>query len=571
MNKFIIPQINPIKLYRQSDVFNTESFSLATYGAFDPNQNTRTIDEDFFALNIPSWADQVKYAKPFQQGDKLVLNWLGQDDSVTGPYHIRFINCKGELIKDVLATKDSTAVGSYYIWYCSISLWDIPEGTYFIQLLCQGFLTEPDYFCISEPICIKQKHENTMLIKYWSSTNNQGAFYEIDDVKFEVRYPASLVELNPSATFEVYENQPLDLTLLSGTPYREWKLEFAVDAKYFTQNDIDLINRISLSDYWYVDGLRITRSEGSKLEIGRQEKNPLVSASINVRETINDQDLKVNELIPIVVSGFVYTENYFYVGAIYLATSSTTIDIKLAFNNSTNFINYLNTVLFSSFYNLTSYFALNAKNELVYITDNSVTHALFLVGMDLLDFYTHYVELDIKTITGQTVLSCDITCGTSTKYALLHGDGSAVTTGSITNATLSKNYTANKSYIARWFFEPTMESMDYNNSQGIIYAIGGKLSPIATYFSINGNKLKYIKNNIFTDVQGTLVDTNLDVNNLSTNEINKLALYIYESLQAFNNTVTADQQTPLAPPTNDIGMSVILTTISNAGIIFITD
>ena len=572
MNKFVIPQINPVKFYHQSEVFNTQAFSLATYGAFDPNINTRTIDQDFFALNIPSWADQVKYAKPFQQGDKLVLNWLGQDDSVTGPYHIRFINCKGELVKDVLATKHATAVGSYYIWYCSIPLWDIPEGKYFIQLLCQGFLTEPDYFCISEPIDIKQKHPNTKLFRYWSSENNQGAFYEIDAIKFEVRYPSSLVELLPSSKFEVYEDQPLNLTLLSGTPYREWRLEFAVDDQYFTQNEIDHIERMSLSDYWYADGLRITRSSESKLEVGRQDKNPLVSASMNVRETINDQDLQVNELIPVIVGNFVYTDNWAYLGQFYFVSSTSGVTVNKAFYNSINLVNYLNSViLLGQSYTPKTYFAINAKKELVFITDDPVLHAFYLTGVDLLDYMIHYVELDLKTITGQTDLVCDIVCGASTRYALVHGDGSANTTGSITTATLTKVYTANKSYTARWFFEPTMEHMDYNPSEQIIYGLGGKLSPIADYFSLGNNKLKYLKNNIFTEVNGTLVDTILDVNNLSTNEINKLALYIYDSQQAFNNTITADQQIPSAPPTDDIGMSGILKAISDAGIIFITD
>jgi hypothetical protein len=571
MNKFIIPQINPVKFYHQSEVFNTQAFTLATYGAFDPNINTRTIDQDFFALNIPSWADQVKYAKPFQQGDKLVLNWQGQDDSVTGPYHVRFINCKGELVKSVLATKHATAVGSYYIWYCSIPMFDIPEGIYFVQLLCQGFLTEPDYFCISEPIHIKQKHENTKLFKYWSSYNNQGAFYEIPRIKFESRYPASLVELLPSSEFEVYQDQPLNLTLLSGTPFREWRLEFAVDNKYFTQNEIDHIERMSLSDYWYADGLRITRNDNSKLEVGRQEKNPLVSVSITVRETINDQDLQVNELIPIPINNFVYTDNWAYLGSVYYTFGTSSTTVNLAFYNSINLVNYLNTVLLSTNYDENTYFAINAKKELVLITDDAGLHTVFSAGVDLLDYMVHYVELDLKTITGETDLECDIVCTTSTRYALVHGDGSANTTGAITTGALSKTYTANKSYTARWFFEPRMESMDFNPSEQIVYGLGGKLSPIATLISITNNKLRYIKNNIFTEVQGTLVDTLVDVNNLSTNEINKLALYIYDSPQAFNNTITADQQTPLAPPTDDIGMSNILKAISDAGIIFATD
>ena len=47
-NIFSIPQINPLKIYYQSDILNTAAFSDVALKSFDPNQNERGIDNDFW-------------------------------------------------------------------------------------------------------------------------------------------------------------------------------------------------------------------------------------------------------------------------------------------------------------------------------------------------------------------------------------------------------------------------------------------------------------------------------------------------------------------------------------------
>ena len=55
---FDLSQLNPIKLYFQSDVFHSQNENLAV---FNPNYNHRHMDNDFFARNLKSWQDKVKY------------------------------------------------------------------------------------------------------------------------------------------------------------------------------------------------------------------------------------------------------------------------------------------------------------------------------------------------------------------------------------------------------------------------------------------------------------------------------------------------------------------------------
>ncbi|WP_230679604.1 hypothetical protein, partial [Streptococcus pneumoniae] len=85
-----------------------------------------------------------------------------------------------------------------------------------------------------------------------------------------------------------YEDQPLNLTMLSGVPYREWTLFFGVDEQPVPNWMLDKIERLSLSNNWYIENVRYTRSEGAKLESNRVDKNYLATATLNVRPQSND-------------------------------------------------------------------------------------------------------------------------------------------------------------------------------------------------------------------------------------------------------------------------------------------
>lgn len=47
-NIFEIPQINPLKLFQQSDILNTAAYVQSSYQAFNPNINDRGMDADFY-------------------------------------------------------------------------------------------------------------------------------------------------------------------------------------------------------------------------------------------------------------------------------------------------------------------------------------------------------------------------------------------------------------------------------------------------------------------------------------------------------------------------------------------
>ena len=187
-NIFEIPQINPLKLFQQSDILNTAAYTQSSYQAFNPNINDRGMDADFYIRGLKDYMDKPRYWQPYQQGDVIYLQWLGVDDYVLGPtvaYVARLINCSGQVVKEVDATVGS-AVGSLFIREVELPLYDIPEGKYFVQIHKVGLLTDYDFWVISEGIEVKQCHPNTLLFKYSNSSNDQGIFYETG-IEFQLR------------------------------------------------------------------------------------------------------------------------------------------------------------------------------------------------------------------------------------------------------------------------------------------------------------------------------------------------------------------------------------------------
>jgi len=575
--KFQIPQINPLKFYHQADIINTPAFTQATYGTFNPNLNTRSMDADFFQRNIRSWADKVRYWQPFQQGDYLCLTWLGENSGATGPYHVRFIDCDGKTVKSVAGTKHGTPLPSGdYIWYCKIPLWEIQEGRYFIQLLYSGFLTAKDFFVVSEPIEIKETHPETLLFKYRNSYNDQGVFYEISAIEFYYRVNAALTDLSTGSKFEVYEDQPLNLQLLSGVPYREWTLGIGVANKPVPDYQIDKMERILLSDTLWIDSRQYTRTDGSKLEVERVEKHPLVTATIAIREKENDQTTIVNALYPISF-GTVPDSGAFYVHTLDSSAPGST-NIRRWFNSPKQFVAYLNTVFFATYYNPTNYFSVTDANEIFMTTDDSVLHAVYAALTWSFTTYPYYLEMDIEATAGVVDLIISTTSSpSSVSYAFFDTTMDDVPTlGSGTTFSLTKTYTAGTKDTARFFFTSPCTNLDISGSDALIKALGGLLSPAFESLGAGDNAIRRVKNNIFKTVTGSsILGVDLSGNNLSHGNVNSLIQWAGESLPAFDlggNSLELNDQTPAAPPTiSDPGLAAQLSAAVAAGVGIITD
>lgn len=569
-NIFDISQLNPVKLYQQADIFGNGTVSPLALNSFDPNLNQHTIDNDFNYFNLQKWADKVKYWQPFQQGDTITLQWLGVANYTLPAivnYNINLLDCNGNIVKYKPVDQGAT-VGTQKIRSVSMQLFDVPEGRYFVQLAKIGAGGDYFFYAISEGIEIKKYHADTAIIKYKNTSNAFGIFFETG-IEFQLRIPCAK-ELLTGSKFNVYEDQPLNLTLLSGVPYREWQCTFGTNNKQFPEWMLDKLERILLCDTLRIDNVYYTRIDGSKLEPQRVDKSPLMSAVITVREKNNDQDLSINEYPQILVSQFIDSE-WFYVGSIYITSTATTVVVQKYFNGMQNLCDYLNV---DSLQN--SYFALNNSNQLVYITNDATLYAQFSPGYTLQDVLTGHVIFDIDTKLGTKIITQMANTALVSKYAFFWGDGSANTIGSTTpiGATLNHVYPSNKKYKAFLFFDQ-VHDLYFNASDLILKTIAGKLPNKCKALYCQSNIIERVQNNMFDKTNNGLLYVILNSNKINTHNINEILRYIYEAKSS--NTlsgfllVNTKTQTPLAPPTVDEGISFFINYLRKNSVTVTTD
>lgn len=518
--------------------------------------------------------DQVKYFQPYQQGDKITLQWLGHTDYVLGPtvaYVVRIVDCEGNIIKQQDATLGS-AVGSLYIREVEMLLYDVPEGQYFVQIHKVGLVTDYDFFAISEGIEVKEYHPNTMLFRYSHTKNAYGIFWETG-IEMWIRLHANFTEIQPGSKFNVYEDQPLNLTMLSGVKFRDKQLSFGVDTMPKPEFLIDRVEEILLCDTLYIDHQLHTRTEGSKIDLGRVDKNPLVTANIIMREKENNPDLIISQYEPIVI-GAASESEWFYVGVLSQASPATSYPIRKYFNGAKNFVNYLNSANILGVVDyVNTYFALDASNRIVLITNDASVYADYQPGLSLTGVYEGHLVVEVDTTLGFDLVVAFTNASLTTKFAYFFGDGSAPTLGSgLTNNTAQTYASTGKKYTAHLFWDQ-IENLGLDSSEQIITAISGKLPQGTKTFNCENNQLRYIRNNIFASMGGDATAIQLAGSKLGKYAQNEVIRFAYESIGQFDATCGIDMQVqvPVTGPSVDAGTAFFRTKLLEAGVTVLTD
>jgi hypothetical protein len=574
MNYFNISQANPLKFYKQADVFNT--IANTDLNTFNPQFNKRNFDDDFYYRNIDRWVESRLYYQQFQQSDSIRLQWGGTDLLSGGiiPYKVSILDCNGKIVKQVAGTflypTYPVLFNGDYLWQTSIDLYNVPEGRYIVQIKRESNLFGvPDSCLISEPIEIKTIHRDSKLFNYQNSVNANDIYFETG-IQFQFRIDASFTELTTNSKFNVYEDQPMNLELLGGVKYREWTLNFRNIPLWVC----DKLELLFLHDNLKIDGIFYTRIEGSKIEIVNNEGNSLCSAEIKVREKINKISLEVSS---------VYTRRFhinnntyilsnsraFYVDS--LTYGTTTITIEKYFLGHTEFLNYLNlTISANALTSNTDYcfFAVNDLGELILNTNLTAFNSLTIFTLN--NLIDTFIELDVENTTSNH-FEIEITRNVANaKYAVFSNDGTALHKGLSTGFffSFSGNIVTRTSTI--FVFITHMDEINVDSLIDIV-GIGGNFHQSAYYLYVVNKKLRYFKNNFLLNTNNFNQIYILD-NNLSTNEIIKLLSYLWE-VKSLGSSGFFDtrNQIPQAPLGNDIGVNTFINKLTNLGWSILTD
>lgn len=575
--KFDISQLTPLKFYPLTDLIESVTATgINMYNVFNPNLNYKEFDDEFYFRNINSWEEKRIWFQPYQKGDIIYIQFLGIDTTPTAVYTTYLIDKDNQIVNTYAVTEPTgTVINGQIIKECSIPLYNVDEGYYRVVIRCRTTITGTpsvnEYaFVISEPIHVKERHENSQLIKYKHSEYTQGTFFEFG-LEYQLRTYGVVHELVTQSKFEVYEDEPMNLTLLSGVPYRLWTWGIGGDGNPIPEWFADKIERLSLCDSLEIDGKNYTRSADSKLEANRKQRTGLCSYKLPLRERYTDNSVYIEQYEkPIILLSDVKYTRLIYVQE--LEKTATTYAIDLFFDGIYNFVDYLNSV-FAKAQSLGGKFGIDAQDNLVYIassTSERSTYATLVVNGVLYYGLELVVELDGTN----TDLVVNIDDSSAFNYAINYGDGTSTSAGTSSSISLSHDYAISqkKKFTCKLCVDRAM-NIDFDTTTIQIKSVGGDLPPNIETFTIQNLGLKEVRNNLFEHITdgGTSIAFSLTQNRLGQSELDKVIKHAYISSDNLNNgVIELDDQTPLSSPSSQV-VEVLIPTLTQKNITIVVD
>lgn len=297
MTSFLnIPFLNPIK--------------------FVPNTASPEIhfDSSWMTERIKSFERKVNYYQKWQVGDESII----QVESTIMPDDLKIYSCNSTVAASfpfvLTASGDELGVNIYEA-VVNLDLLDVNK-TYYAYI--RANFMSVTFEAISEPIRLQTLWPGTLLFNYKHSVNVQGVAFTTG-VEFYFRCEAGIMDFQPEYEGADYIDQIHNVEVLTGTPYRAYKLYIA-DEKGVAPWVLDLLNRIFNCDYVNIrkevteQGLEYTKNTGAKWEVNRVKGYPLFGGSLEIVESKNKSGLQFmtdDEFEPAMVFAYDIDTNFF--------------------------------------------------------------------------------------------------------------------------------------------------------------------------------------------------------------------------------------------------------------------
>jgi hypothetical protein len=558
-NAFEIPLCTPLRFFQQTDITGVIPSNDIDLGGFDINYNSRPFDNDFFVRLLKDWEDKVVYIQKFQRGDDIVIYWHTVNDKAD--YSINILDDKGTIYTTIASASISeTTVGSVKAMYYTLPAYDLADGKYFAQIKFNrpglSSLIGEDLYMISEPFEVREEWEDTILLEYTHSSNDQNVLFKATGLKFNIRINGTITELLPQAKVEVYENQPLDQVLLSGKPYRELTLYVGSDRGLVPDWIVDKINRTLCCDSLRIDDTYYSRTDEGGLEVNRTKNHPLAQWSIDLRERYNKDSVEVDGSSSVDYSfGQMPKAKRFYVQK--LTVSGASVSVERDFSSKNGFLAYLDNY-FTNTQSLSGKFYLNSENEIIYQPGDSNDQAwLTSNNPSIGGILNNYLALTIDTNNTPTL---EFTSGTLQNDAVYWGDGTAHRNYGNTGGTHA--YTAQGDVTCYYYFNDQIDlTASTTTGDGIIGLIGGDITTTLTDLEIINENLNYVDNSLLLLGVGTFNLLNLEGNSLPVAQINKILIMLLDAVNENKATSSGSAilnlQSPLAPPSGGSMATVV--------------
>lgn len=268
-NVLNIPFLNPIPFYAvgqpEIPAYLTKHF------------NNYNLEERWAQM---PWESGGHYYQKWQTTD--IINF--QFESNYSPIQIDLINSNQEITDTILMANvlTSSQEPGFYIFEGAINLAGQEPGAYILKLTAG--VDDETLTMLSEPMCLKEIHPNTIYHEYKNNRFREGVVFETG-IKFGLRVEASIVNLQPGAQKTVYQDEPLNTKILDGKPFRVF--DYIIGGSLGIPDWLlDIINRTWCLNEVQLDG-KYFAVESDSPEPKREDNYALVGATYKVREGLN--------------------------------------------------------------------------------------------------------------------------------------------------------------------------------------------------------------------------------------------------------------------------------------------
>lgn len=266
-NVLALPYLNGINFYEVSPVQYAKYLS-------------RFMDDYQYNETIPAWMEPMLYEQKYQKSDNPPI----QVEANFEPLQVDIINKYGNVISSVGASLQlpNQYIPGTFAYQFQMAFGSLPEGDYILRMTT-GNLNE--LHLVSNPICLREKHEGTVLLEYTNSRFHLDVVFETKIV-FQFRVEGSFDFIKTGGNVTAYEDQKSNPYVLSARPFEVYPL--VVGGTFGVPDWVaKKLNYIWSCNKVLVDGREFARSGTAQLEFNEIEGYPLRGITIELREGNN--------------------------------------------------------------------------------------------------------------------------------------------------------------------------------------------------------------------------------------------------------------------------------------------
>lgn len=253
-----------------------------------PNTATpgKHFDQDWAYNQIKSFESKVFYYQKWQIGDETPV----QIESTILPDDLKVYDCSKTLVKSFTFTKvaDGDTLG-VNVYEATVNIDDLPVNKVYYFYIKAAYMSAT-FEAITEPVRLQAIWPGTLQFKYRNSFNDFGVAFTTG-VEFTFRCESGIMDFQPENESADYIDQIHNVEVLSGTPYRTFKL-YIGDEKGVAPWVLDLLNRVFVCDHVEIEDLQYSKNTGAKWEVNRVKPWPLYGGSLEIIATKNMSGLQ---------------------------------------------------------------------------------------------------------------------------------------------------------------------------------------------------------------------------------------------------------------------------------------